>query len=108
MSHRSYTRFNPVATFVNTTATMVLRRDPKRRSFIIQNNGSNSGYVAPSAEVSAGRGILITNGSRFEMTETDHFDLVKDEWWALSLTAGGTWFFLETITLPEQYLEEYN
>lgn len=50
---------------VGTNATLVLASNPGRRMFVIYNNGANTVFLGPDANVTTGTGIPILPQSSF-------------------------------------------
>jgi len=99
---KSRKRVNYLVAQVEDEPTRILPGDPNRLSFVFVNLSANPMYIAPQRNLThtpATVGIYIapTGGSIILQWDRD-FELVSEEWWAISTIAASPCYILENIS----------
>lgn len=98
---KSRKRINYLVAQVEDEVTRILPSDPRRLSFVFQNVSANPIYIAPEnnpATAPVPRGIYIApSGGSIIMQWDRDFELVTEEWHAISTVAASGCYILENI-----------
>jgi len=98
---KSRKRINYLVAQIEDTPTRFLPSDPKRLSFVFQNVSANPIYIAPENNPAAApvpRGIYIApNGGSIILQWDRDFELVTEEWHAISTVAASACYILENL-----------
>jgi len=82
-------------TSVGVTATQLVRADPNRLAFTIQNLDTvDSLYVAPDSRPSSTRGILVPPQGAIVVAVDEDFALPAEEWFGVADAAGTPIFIM--------------
>lgn len=88
---------NPMITTIGTDPTQLFRRDPNRLMWLFVNMSVNIVYLAFSADVSAEKGIILTNGD-FTIIELEKdAALVFNEVWIVADVDPSAIYSLEVL-----------
>lgn len=94
-------RTNPITGTVLTSVTKILSNNPNRLALIIVNLGANDFNIGFDIEVSATKGILISNGGGGISFRYDtEFNLLESGVWAIAAVGSSAAYILEVITMP--------
>jgi hypothetical protein len=87
---------NPVTNIVGTTAVKVLRQNPDRIGWLIQNLSPNTIYVAYSPDVSSTKGIQVAaSGGVISSIISEDGEAVTYEMWAVATAANSAIYVVE-------------
>lgn len=85
------TQRNPITGTVATTATQILRANPRRVGFSIINSSINTILVAPYPAVTTSAGITLNpQGSCLTVTADHDEELARLPWWAIAVGAAAS------------------
>jgi hypothetical protein len=77
---RTHPLVNPEVATAEAASAVVLRADPNRYAFIIQNLSAADIHLRPLSEATVGDALIITANGSFVATMETHFTLPAVEW----------------------------
>lgn len=96
------TDINPQTDSIGTSVTELLRQDPQRLGFTIQNNSSNILYVLPDRGVSATKGIRLgASGGSVSVSYDTDFDVVGEAWYGLGSASSTTMTIIAYVAVTQ-------